>query len=309
MQEKLRGHLDGFFWRFLMKDGGLIAWEDTYNQFKTLVEEKRELESTQIPDFLTELRDYASVYTRLVWPSKYEMNLELQTRMARLNSWEVEVSYPFLLNVLKAHSDGLISDLDVRNIMSMIESFVVRRIICGVPTNRLRYIFANMSQRVVLPNYVGNAREYLLQNEWPGHEEFKSKFQTARLYLPTRLARTRFILNSLEQSFKHKEPIPTDENITIEHIMPQSLNEQWRAMIGGSVNEIQDQWLHTIGNLTLTGYNPDMGNQPFEDKRKVFATSHYELSRGIASCAVWNEQSIKDRAALLADRAVRIWPR
>lgn len=309
MQERLKGQLDGFFWRFLMKDGGLIAWDDTYNEFKILVEEKKKLESTQIPDFLTELRDYSSVYARLLWPSKYEMNPELQTHMARLNSWEVEVSYPFLLNILKVYMDGSISDLDVKAIMSMIESFVVRRIICGVPTNRLRHVFANMSEKVVLPDYVSNAREYLLQNEWPGDEEFRTKFQTARVYLHTRLARTRFILNSLEQSFEHKEPIPIDEKVTIEHIMPQTLNEPWRAMIGGPVNEIHDQWLHTIGNLTLTGYNPDMGNQPFEEKKKVFATSHYELNRSVASCAVWNEQSIKDRGVFLAERAVRIWAR
>lgn len=309
MQESLGGYLDGFFWRFLMKDGGLIAWENTYNQFKTLVEEKRKLESAQIPNFLTELRDYSSVYARLVKPSKHEANPILQIHLVRLNSWEVEVAYPFLLNLLKVHSDRLISDSDAKEILTMIESFVVRRIICGIPTNRLRHIFANMSGNVNVSNYVGSSRDYLLRNEWPGDEEFKNKFQIARIYLPTRLARTRLILNALEQSFEHKEPIPVEENITIEHIMPQTLNEPWKAMLGSSSSEIHNQWLHTVGNLTLTGYNPDMGNQPFEEKKKVYAISHYELSRGVASSPVWNEQSIKDRGAFLSERVVKIWTR
>lgn len=309
MQEKLGNTLDGFFWRFLMKDGSLISWEETYNQFKALIEEKRKLESAQIPDFLTELYNYSSLYGKLVWPIKYEMNPELQTHLARLNSWEVSVAYPFLLNVLRAHEDTLISDGDVKEVLSMIESFVVRRIICGVPTNRLRQIFVNMSEKVILPNYVNNAREYLLQNEWPGDDEFKTKFQTARVYLRSRLARTGLILNSLEQSFEHKEPIPFNDKITIEHIMPQTLNEPWKAMIGSSVKEIHNQWLHTIGNLTLTGYNPDMGNKPFEEKKKVFESSHYELSRTVASCVVWDGQSIKDRGVFLSERAVKIWAR
>lgn len=309
MQEKLGNLLDGFFWRFLMKDGGLIVWEETYNQFRVLAEQKRKLESTQIPALLKELNNYSSLYARLIWPDKYEMNPVLQSHLVRLNSWEVEVAYPFLLNVFELLEEGILSDVDVEEILEMIESFVVRRIICGIPTNRLRYIFANMSQNIDQLNYVASARNYLLQNQWPGEEEFQTKFQIARIYLQARLARTRLILNKLEESYEHKEPIPIDDKITIEHIMPQTLTEPWKVMIGGNVEEIHNQWLHTIGNLTLTGYNPDMGNQPFEQKKEVLVNSHYELNRSVASASIWNEESIKHRAAQLAERAVNVWPR
>ena len=117
------------------------------------------------------------------------------------------------------------------------------------------------------------------------------------------------MLGALERSFGHKEPIELKETITIEHIMPQMLNEQWRKMLGERAVEIYGQWLHTVGNLTLSGYNPDMGNQSFEEKKKVLRESHIELTRDIVECEVWNESTIKVRGAMLADRAVVVWKR
>lgn len=308
MQEGLGDHLDGFFWRYLMKDGSLIRWEETYSQMQAVVEGDRKLENSQIPDFLRELGIYSSHYRRLIWPDKCEQNTALREYLSRLNSWEVEVAYPFLLNVFDALAHGKITDEEVAHILSMIESFVVRRAVCGIPTNRLRYIFANMSPSVDVASYVESSREYLLRNEWSGDAEFCDKFQTFRLY-SGRLARTRLVLGALERSFGHKEPIEFKETITIEHIMPQTLNEQWRKMLGERAGEIYAQWLHTVGNLTLSGYNPDMGNQSFEEKKKILRESHIELNRDIVACEEWNESTIRARAAMLADRAVAVWKR
>lgn len=308
MQEGLGDRLDDFFWRHLMKDGALIRWEEIYSQMQAVVEGDRKLENSQIPDFLCELGVYSSYYRRLIWPDKCEQNAALSEHLSRLNSWEVEVAYPFLLNVFDALAHGRITEEEVGHILSMIESFVVRRAVCGIPTNRLRYIFANMSPNIDVANYVESSREYLLRNEWPVDAEFRDKFQTFRLY-SGRLARTRLVLGALERSFGHKERVGLNETITIEHIMPQTLNEQWRTMLGERAGEIHAQWLHTVGNLTLSGYNPDMGNQPFEAKKKVLRDSHIELNRDIAACEVWNESTIKVRSAMLADRAVAVWKR
>lgn len=308
MQEGLGDHLDDFFWRYLMKDGALIRWEETYSQMQAVVEGDRKLENSQIPDFLCELGVYSSYYRRLIWPDKYEENAALREHLSHLNSWEVEVAYPFLLNVFDTLAHGRITEEEVGHILSMIESFVVRRGVCGIPTNRLRYIFANMSPNIEAANHVESSREYLLRNEWPTDAEFRDKFQTFRLY-SGRLARTRLVLGALERSFGHKETVDLNETITIEHIMPQTLNEQWRTMLGERALEIHAQWLHTVGNLTLSGYNPDMGNQPFEEKKKVLRDSHIELNRDIVACEVWDESTIEVRSAMLADRAVAVWKR
>lgn len=307
MQEKLGGDLDSFFWRYLMKDGSLVRWDETYSQMKDLVEDDKKLEVPQIPDFLRELGVYSSYYSRLIWPGKYEQSAVLRKQLSRLNTWEVEVAYPFLLNVFDALASGKTTEKEVSSILSMIESFVVRRVVCGLPTNRLRYIFAGMSSNINVTNYAESSREHLLKNEWPGDTEFRNKFQIFRLYLPSRLARTRLILVTLERSFGHKEAVELTDTITVEHIMPQTLNEQWQGMLGEQASVIHNEWLHTIGNLTLSGYNPDMGNQPFDDKKKILSDSHIELNRDIVACNVWNEDTIKARAAMLADRALTIW--
>jgi hypothetical protein len=291
-----------------MKDGVLIPWEEIYSQIQSVVERDKKLDNSQIPDFLRELGIYSSYYKRLVRPDKYEENTALREHLSRLNSWEVEVAYPFLLNVFDALARGAITGDEVAHILSMIESFVVRRSVCGIPTNRLRYIFASMSPNVETTNYVASCRDYLLRSEWPEDAEFRDKFQTFRLY-SGRLARTRLVLGALERSFGHKESVELKETITIEHIMPQTLNEQWGKMLGPRATEIHSQWLHTVGNLTLSGYNPDMGNKSFEEKKRILRDSHIELNRDIVSCEVWNESTIKVRGAALADRAVAVWKR
>ncbi len=308
MQEGLGNELDGFFWRYLMKDGILIRWEEIYSQMRTVVEENRKLDASQIPEFLRELGTYSSYYKRLIRPEKYEDSTTLRECLSRLNSWEVEVAYPFLLNVFDAFAKGEIMVHEVAHILTMIESFVVRRTVCGVPTNRLRYIFASTSPNIKTANYIESCRDYLLRNEWPGDAEFRDKFQIFRLYAG-RLARTRLILGALEHSFGHKESVELKDTISIEHIMPQTLNEQWRKMLGERAEEIHAQWLHTVGNLTLSGYNPDMGNKPFEEKKAILRDSHLELNRDIVACEVWNENTIKMRGAMLADKALAIWKR
>ncbi len=307
MQETLGGYLDGFFWRYLMKDGSLIRWDETYSHMQELIEKDKKLEVSQIPNFLRELSIYSSYYSRLILPGKYEQSVVLRKHLSRLNAWEVEVAYPFLLNMFDALVSGKTTENEVSSILSMIESFVVRRTVCGVPTNRLRYIFAGMSSNTNVTDYTESSHEYLLKNEWPGDTEFRNKFQIFRLYLSSRLARTRLILEAIESSFGHKEAVALTDKITIEHIMPQTLNEQWREMLGEQALVIHNEWLHTVGNLTLSGYNPDMGNQPFDEKKKVFSESHIELNRDIVACNVWNEDTIKARAAMLADRALTIW--
>lgn len=308
MQEGLGNDLDGFFWRYLMKDGILVRWEEIYSQMQIVVEEKRKLNVSQIPDFLRELGTFSSYYKRLIRPEKHEDSTILKECLARLNSWEVEVAYPFLLNVFDALANGEITEHEVAHILTMIESFVVRRAVCGVPTNRLRYILASMSPNIKNENYVESCRDYLLRNEWPGDAEFREKFQFYRLY-SGRLARTRLILGALEHSFGHKESVELKDTITIEHVMPQTLNEQWRKMLGERAEEIHTQWLHTVGNLTLSGYNPDMGNKPFEEKKVILRDSHLELNRDIVACDVWDEGTLKIRAAMLADKALAIWKR
>jgi hypothetical protein len=123
------------------------------------------------------------------------------------------------------------------------------------------------------------------------------------------VARARLILTSLERSFKHQEPIEISPTITIEHIMPQSLSDAWRTSLGPRAAEIHEKYLHTIGNLTLSGYNVELGNEPFPKKREMLRQSHFEMNKEIARADQWTEQEIVSRAQALAKRAISIWAR
>ncbi len=121
--------------------------------------------------------------------------------------------------------------------------------------------------------------------------------------------RTKLILESLESSLT-KEKVKPD-NLTIEHIMPQTLTKEWKTMLGGNQAATHKKWLHTLGNLTLTGYNSELSNKPFEDKLSLLKDSNVTLNQYFRKVKVdvWNEKAIKSRAEYLADIAIKVWPR
>jgi len=99
------------------------------------------------------------------------------------------------------------------------------------------------------------------------------------------------------------------DKITIEHLMPQTLSDEWCQELGSDFYRVSEDLLHSVGNLTVSGYNPEMGNAPFQYKKQILAQSHFELNRSILSASQWTEQEIRDRAKEMADRAVMIWRR
>jgi hypothetical protein len=166
-----------------------------------------------------------------------------------------------------------------------------------------------MPTKVTTKGYVASCRRYLMDNEWPTDDEFTSALVTARVYVQSRVPRARLLLTSLERSFAHREAIEISPTITIEHIMPQSLSAAWRADLGPKAIEIHERYLHTIGNLTLSGYNADLGNEAFAVKREMLRRSNFELNKEIATADRWTEEQIVTRAHSLAKRAVKIWTR
>jgi hypothetical protein len=118
---------------------------------------------------------------------------------------------------------------------------------------------------------------------------------------------TKLILERLEAALGHKEVVP-GAALTIEHVMPQSLSDEWKNHLGASWEEDHEEFLHTLGNLTLTNYNAELSNAPFGEKKKLFATSHVELNRYFNSIAVWTSGEIDRRSEVLTELALSIWP-
>ena len=310
MQERLRdddgNHLSDFFWRYLMMEGSLPRWGETFNGVKELIGNPTP-EGTL--NALRKFSRFSNYYCRLAQLDPTEPDGAFKIQIGRLNQWVVDVAYPTLLYLMDQADSGRVSEAQLIEVMGLIESFVVRRTVCGVATNRLRRIFALMSSKLDAGNLIDSSREYLLENQWPGDARFHEAFVRFPLYVRGRLGRTRLVLTSLERSFGHKEMPEISANITVEHIMPQTLTPEWKQMLGPNHQEVHAQWLNTMGNLTLSGYNPDLSNRPFCEKKQLLASSNFALSNGLQDYESWDGETIQGRATVLADRAVEIWGR
>ena len=104
------------------------------------------------------------------------------------------------------------------------------------------------------------------------------------------------------------------KQLSIEHVLPQTLGEDadgdaWRKALGHDWKTDHEKWLHTLGNLTLTGYNPELSNTNFEEKQKAFAESKISLNRIFVSASTWDGQAIHGRGIQLARVVATLWPR
>jgi hypothetical protein len=182
--------------------------------------------------------------------------------------------------------------------------------VVGVPSNSLSGLFVSLCKvKPVTESPAGWLAQVLLAGEknrrWPSDGEF-AECWTRRSIYGSRACPV--ILEAIEAQYDHHEPVQLDQT-TIEHVMPQTLSTEWQEMLGTDAQSAHELWLHTIGNLTLTGYNPELGNRPSSEKRSVYALSHFELNRYFADVKSWGSTMIADRAAALLKTALRLWPR
>lgn len=300
--------MDKFFRDYLtMKTARIPKKDRVYEEFKLY---HLNCEFSTIRELCQDLLTYAKYYTDMVF--KRSSNPAFKSLYEDINDLRMGVSYPFLLKVHNDYADGVISEDDLKLIIRLCISYVFRRSICDIPTNSLDKTFATLRNEVKPDDYVNSIKAFFVMRddykEFPNDEKFAAAFVQRDIYT----MRTRnFILSQLE-NYGNKAPIVI-ENYTIEHIMPQnsSLSPEWQQMLGANWREVQKTYLHTIGNLTLTAYNSEMSDHPFKVKMDMeggFKESALRLNAYVVKLTEWNEQRIKERAALLADKAKQIWP-
>lgn len=305
MQDDLGENLTEFIRHFLMRDGQIIRQSDVYYTLKETVENRPE--TTDDTHYLADMARFSKYYARLLNP-EIEPIAELSGRLTRLNRIEATTTYPFLLNAYDDLVTGRLSEGDFVSILDLLETFLIRRFVCSIPTNALLKVFVALYGHASKTALLEGVKQFLKDKDFPRDRLFKERFISLRLYGGgDRLPKTRLILERLEQSFAHKEAIAFDQ-LSVEHVMPQTLTDTWKDELGGNWEVAHEMWLHTIGNLTLTGYNPELSNADFSTKRAILQKSHVELNRYFGSVTKWNEQAISQRADHLADVALKIWP-
>jgi uncharacterized protein with ParB-like and HNH nuclease domain/predicted transport protein len=236
----------------------------------------------------------------------------LQSAISDLNQLKVDVAYPFLLEVMHDREEGTIDGGQVIEVIRIVESYVFRRAIAGIPTNILNKTFATLAAEIDELHYIESLRAALLLKESYGRMPTDEEVRNALVVKDVYNFRSRnYLLRKLE-NFDHKEPIDVDI-FTIEHVMPQNpdLSPEWQEELGPDWKAVRERWLHTIGNLTLTGYNSELSDRPFAEKLTVkggFRDSHLRLNHYLAGLEHWTEPEIQCRAEKLADLVLTIWP-
>ena len=299
--------MDRFFRDYLtMKITRIPKQDRVYEEFKLY---HLNCEFSTIRELCQDLLTYAKYYTDMVF--KRSSNPSLKSLYEDINDLRMEVSYPFLLKVHNDYAEGIISEDDLKLIIRLCISYVFRRSICDIPTNSLNKTFATLKNEIKPDDYVNSIKAFFVMRndykEFPDDDKFAAAFVSRDIYT---MRSRNFILSHLE-NYGNKAPIII-ENYTIEHIMPQnsSLSPEWQQMLGAKWREVQKTYLHTIGNLTLTAYNSEMSDHPFMVKMDMeggFKESALRLNAYVVKLNEWNEQTIKERAALLADKAKQIW--
>lgn len=314
MEQKFKAgkerRFDEFVRHYLTLETGTIPREgDLYDAFKDFTKE-RAAAGVGVEEIVIKLSAYATRFARMALG--LETSAELGSRFTQIETLRATPVYPFLLRVYADFEEGVISEAEFVTILESTISYVLRRAICGIPTNSYRDTYAKFADAISPANYVDsvNAKYLTLptNKRFPNDAEFSAALETVDLY---NLKIAKYFLNKLE-NYGRKEEVQ-ERDFTIEHIMPQNeaLSRAWRADLGPDWKDVQDRLLHTLGNLTLTGYNPEYSDKPFREKRDMeggFRNSPLHLNQHLGQLESWNEETITDRAARLAARAVEVWP-
>lgn len=260
---------------------------------------------------LKDLFTYAKYYACI--DLLQENDDELKLYWQEFKKLDSHVVYPFLLKLCDDYSRQILIKEDFKKILQVVISYLWRRAICEIPTNSLSKTFATLYQAVDKEDYVNSIiKAFVFKSSYkrfPSDYEVREKLQIKDIY---HFRLRKYLLEALE-NYYHKEPIDLNTaNYTIEHIMPQNIehNLSWQQMLGEDWQEVHSLYLHTLGNLTITGYNAEMSNKSFGEKvngESGFKHSHLKLNESIAQCDVWNKKAIQRRTNILTDIILKIW--
>lgn len=302
-----------------IKQNEFVSEKKLYYFFKDFMEENPEYtyesilkETLKYSEFMCEMLMYSE-------NSKYEY----QRCIYRINKLDINTIYPLLFVCFDRFKNDLLSIDEMNEILSLIESYLTRRTFLKLPIGSLNKIFAFMPEEINKKMEKGfSFKDALIDifmmksgnTRFPRDEEFKDAFKNFELY-NAKPAFKKYVLERLS-NFNNKEIVDIDNlinngKLTIEHIMPQHLSDDWKKYLGEKCEFIHTKYLNTIGNLTLTTYNSEYSDSLFLKKKtlrdKGFMYSNLYLNEFLKTCEDWTEIEILERSELLFNRALEIW--
>jgi len=308
-QEAYGTRFDGFMRHYLtVKAGEIPRIDEVYEAFKDYARTTPAMD-VGIEALVREIREFARYFCIMALGA--DADPELKAAFHDLRELKVDVPYPFLLELYHDYAGGRLSAPDFAAAVRLIEAYVFRRAIGAIPTNSMNKTFSTFGKALKKDRYLESIQAHFLglpsYRRFPGDDEFRRDLHTRDLY---NFRSRGYWLRRLENHAR-KESVGVDE-YTIEHILPQnpSLSPAWKQALGPEWERVQRQWLHTLGNLTLTGYNAEYSDRTFLEKRDMpggFKQSPLKLNAELGQREAWNEAAIQERAGRLADQALVVW--
>lgn len=293
----------------------------TYNNIYKIFKEEFVLENKlEVAEVLKDMYIYSNSYNKVI-----NANIGIKEIDRYLNDivyLKYTLLYPFITQLINRYINKELSKENVEYTLKSLLTYIVRRIVCAKPTNALPKFFCTLDREIInIIEKENRSKEqykdifvYIIENrkghvEFPRDEEFKNSFMIFKLYKMQNQVKN-YMLRELE-NYDNKERITIksidEKAISIEHIMPQTLSPVWKNILGDNYLEIYEKYVDTIGNLTLTAYNSELQNKPFEEKKKIYMQSKLYLSSTIDNYQYWTEKEILDRANKLSNRALDVW--
>ena len=310
-QEAYGKHFDSFMRHYLtLRTWNIPKKDAVYEAFKAFANTP-EVVTAGMRDLVAQIHTYARHYCAMALNQETDKGLALACR--DLRELKVDVAYPLFLELYDDYAQKRLNKDDFVQALRLVEAYVFRRAVCAIPPNSLNKTFSTFGRALRKDRYLESIQAHFLimpaHRRFPNDEEFMRKLKERDLY---HFPRRSYLLRRLE-NHDRKEPVLVHE-YTIEHILPQNenLSSEWRKALGSNWREVQETWLHTLGNLTLTGYNTEYGDRPFADKRDMrggFRESPLKLNRHLGSLEAWDETAIRERAKRLAGKAAKVWAR
>lgn len=297
----------------------LVLVDENAKQTATYAGQQKRLDklttAKEIEDEISRIAKLGDVLASILEPSR-EPDAEIRTWLERIKVWGSTTAYPVVMRILARRAAGTATTEQVANALRTLISYFVRRVVIGRATAGLN---KTLLQAVAVVGDEPDIDDALFAYLSKGRKHFATDAQVREgveavaFYHHGRKEQQNLILRWLEESYEGKEKADL-KGLTIEHVLPQTLSDETRDEFAETLGVDADlaveheRLVHTLGNLTLTGYNSEMSNSPFVTKRKQLAKSPLGMNKAIAAHDAWGPDEILGRGRALADQIIALWP-
>ena len=313
MEEKFGEKLNSLFDRFIrsylsLKMGAIPTRRDVYEKFKKH-RGSPENDGVGVDEFVKEISKFAKYYCKIA--INQETDKALNSEFESFHELRTESAYPLLLKLYDEYENGQLDHSDFVESVQLISSYVLRRAVCGLDKKAINKFFVNVASNIGKEKHLEYIKARLIMidpnslQRFPDDEEFKKNLIEGTLY---KNKICRYLLYELEKLINDNENERVERSkCSVEHIMPQKITGGWRKDLGDEAENTHKIWLHTLGNLTLTGDNIKLGNRRFAEKRDKYSDSSIRLTRDLKQYQEWKKKTILQRAEQLAQQSMIIW--